>query len=70
MCGSCVYLWPLLIGCCFLLPYRLELDDAWQAGRGLCPVCFAGLAAGWGNENTSGAMLLAALLFCFCFAFC
>ena len=64
MCGSCVYLWPLLIGCCFLLPYRLELDGAWQTGRGALPgMFFAGLAAGWGNENTSGAMLLAALLF-------
>lgn len=62
--GVCSYLYPLLFALCFLLPYRLELDGAWQCRR-LAPVgmFFAGVAAGWSNENTGGTALLAALAF-------
>ena len=65
MCGSCVYLWPLMLGLVFLLPYRLQLDRDLSWGRGAAVgMFFAGVAAGWGNENTSGAVLLACLLLC------
>lgn len=62
--GVCSYLYPLLFALCFLLPYRLELDGPWQCGRlaGI-GMFFAGVAAGWSNENTGGTALLAALMF-------
>lgn len=62
--GACSYLYPLLFALCFLLPYRLELDGASKHGR-LAPLgmFFAGVAAGWSNENTGGAALLAAFAF-------
>lgn len=62
--GVASYLFPLLGAVCLLLPFRLELDRPWKAGR-LAPVgmLFAGILAGWGNENTSGALVLAVLLF-------
>lgn len=61
--GSCVYLWPLTITLAFLLPYRLALEDGFDGGRGAAVGLFAaGVAAGWGNENTSGAAVLACLL--------
>ena len=65
MCGSCVYLWPLMLGLVFLLPYRLQLDRdlSWSKGAA-AGMFFAGIAAGWGNENTSGAVLLACLVLC------
>lgn len=65
MCGSCVYLWPLMLGLVFLLPYRLQLDRDLSRSKGAAVgMFFAGIAAGWGNENTSGAVLLACLVLC------
>lgn len=62
--GSCVYLWPLMLGLCFLLPYRFYLDGAFAFGRSASiAMFFLGLAAGWGNENNSPVTLLAALCF-------
>lgn len=62
--GVFSYLTPLLLGLCFLVPYRLQLDGPLPWGRGAAlGMFFAGVLAGWGNENTSGAVLLAALAF-------
>ena len=63
--GSCNYLWTTSIILAFLLPYRLELEtqDSRRSGRN--PFLFAlfGIAAGWTNENTAGAMILLVLLY-------
>ena len=68
MCGSCVYLWPVMFGVLFLLPYRFYLESpfAWSK-KAVVGIFFLGLVAGWGNENTSGAVLLAGILFCIFF---
>lgn len=64
LCGSCGYLWPLVFCLLFLLPYRLALDGlAWTGVKPAAGMFFLGLAAGWGNENTSGMAVLAAVAF-------
>ena len=64
LCGSCGYLWPLALCLLFLLPYRLALDGLELQGAGAAVgIFFLGLAAGWGNENTSGMAVLAAAIF-------
>lgn len=64
LCGSCGYLWPLALCLLFLLPYRLALDGLELRGAGAAVgIFFLGLAAGWGNENTSGMAVLAAAVF-------
>lgn len=64
LCGSCVYLWPLALCLFFLLPYRLALDGLELSGiKATAGMFLLGLAAGWGNENTSGMAVLAALVF-------
>lgn len=65
LCGSCVYLAPL--ACCvgLLVPYRLALDSPVTMNKAAMAGYFLlAVLAGWGNENTSGAALLAAVLLC------
>lgn len=58
--GACNYLWCGAIVLGFLLFYRIHWDRPQAFARpGWTPLLFAvGVAAGWCNENTSGACLL------------
>lgn len=60
--GSCNYLWTAAILLSFLLVYRKEATDRGKHHRSFCiGMFFAGVAAGWTNENTAGAMILIVL---------
>ncbi len=65
--GSCNYMWPAAFILAFLWPlYRYCLTGQAPLGKAfpfLYPLL--GLLAGWGNENTSGAGILFALLLIF-----
>ncbi len=57
--GACNYLWTAAILLSFLLVYRKEAEEPGKHRRSFCiGMFFAGIAAGWTNENTAGAMLL------------
>jgi len=57
--GSANYLWCTLIILLFLLPYRWLLDDKQKSDSILKMIffLFAGIIAGWTNENMGGAMI-------------
>lgn len=57
--GSSNYLWTAAILFSFLLVYRKESKAQSTHRRSFCAgMFFAGIAAGWTNENTAGAMIL------------
>lgn len=57
--GACNYLWTAAILLSFLLVYRKELEQPQSHRRSFrIGMFFAGIAAGWTNENTAGAMIL------------
>ena len=61
--GACNYLWTAAILLSFLLVYRKESHEPGNHRRSFClGMFFAGVAAGWTNENTAGAMILIVLL--------
>ena len=61
--GACNYLWTAAILLSFLLVYRKESHEPGNHRRSFClGMFFAGIAAGWTNENTAGAMILIVLL--------
>jgi hypothetical protein len=63
--GSCNYLWNMTFILLFLLPFRLLASSSRFRMNGLQTILFSilSLLAGCSNENTGGAMLLAAILF-------
>lgn len=64
--GSCNYLWGTVFILLFLLPYRLYLakpDRFKMNAFQMIPFALLGIIAGWTNENTAGAMILAICLF-------
>ncbi len=64
--GSANYLWGTAIVLLLLLPYRLYQGRTMKLGKQiLASLCLfvGGVLAGWTNENTAAAMLLAILLF-------
>lgn len=62
--GASNYLWTAAILLSFLLVYRKESKVSSTHQRSFCVgMFFAGIAAGWTNENTAGAMILIVLAF-------
>ena len=67
LCGSCVYLWPMVFILIFLLPYRIKLANSfafsnYNSSLKNIGMSIVGLIAGCTNENTALSMLLAATL--------
>lgn len=65
--GSCNYLWGTVIILLFLFPYRMSVPGDKDVFKGkylpLVGMFFAGILAGWCNENTSGGCVLLVLIF-------
>lgn len=63
--GSCNYLWCTTIVLAFLLPFRLSIDEK-EGSKNIFKIIIMlllGIIAGWTNENTAAAMLLAIIIF-------
>lgn len=69
--GACNYLWGMVLVLAFFVPYRLQMmnnDNIFNHGKKcLAVIFFAGIVAGWTNENMSIALIfmtIACIYFC------
>jgi len=62
--GSCNYLWTTMIVLQFLQYYRFAVNNNEEKHSALL-MLGAGIAAGWTNENTGGALILMVMYFVF-----
>lgn len=63
--GSCNYLWTSCIVLSFLLQYRYAFEESKTSWKRTVLLFLYGMAAGWTNENTGGAMILLVMILMF-----